>query len=278
MHIFGGVSRHTISIHAPHEGERHPAPPDGYTIQEFQSTLPTRGSDNLTSAEGRLYAISIHAPHEGERRPNPPPIQGGGEFQSTLPTRGSDYDTIYTVQADAYFNPRSPRGGATDAALVANLGQHIFQSTLPTRGSDLAGGHKPPHGQRISIHAPHEGERRLPACRRWVWHTISIHAPHEGERLWVMLTYGAHRAFQSTLPTRGSDCQLRPASFPARFISIHAPHEGERQADIAHDARRKRISIHAPHEGERLPSPYAKRLPWDFNPRSPRGGATARTR
>ena len=56
----------------------------------FQSTLPTRGSDELDAYVRRRAIVSIHAPHEGERRPNPPPIQGSGEFQSTLPTRGSD--------------------------------------------------------------------------------------------------------------------------------------------------------------------------------------------
>ena len=62
----------------------------------------------------RAPDISIHAPHEGERR------QGLG--RSCAP---------------ADFNPRSPRGGATAAAVGREL--DVF----------------------ISIHAPHEGERRL---------------------------------------------------------------------------------------------------------------------
>ena len=57
------------------------------------------------------------------------------EFQSTLPTRGSDHIGIMTAQAPMYFNPRSPRGGATD--MQGNIGQL----------------------GKISIHAPHEGER-----------------------------------------------------------------------------------------------------------------------
>ena len=39
------------------------------TKKEFQSTLPTRGSDaNLTKQHGKAASISIHAPHEGERQ------------------------------------------------------------------------------------------------------------------------------------------------------------------------------------------------------------------
>ena len=60
-------------------------------------------------------------------------------------------------------------------------------------------------------------------CRK-----ISIHAPHEGER-----PRGAYHGlyielFQSTLPTRGSDTLSRPQGAGKNHISIHAPHEGER--------------------------------------------------
>ena len=37
---------------------------------------------------------------------------------------------------------------------------------------------------------------------------ISIHAPHEGERLIATKTIIAIAVFQSTLPTRGSDSNL----------------------------------------------------------------------
>ena len=81
------------------------------------------------------------------------------------------------------FNPRSPRGGAT-----------CIISVDKANGSD------------ISIHAPHEGERLLIIFACGCVDGISIHAPHEGER-----HFGegeddaADKAFQSTLPTRGSD-------------------------------------------------------------------------
>ena len=172
-------------------------------------------------------------------------------FQSTLPTRGSDPLRICTLYALC-----------------------VFQSTLPTRGSDMPNQQQHCLPYHISIHAPHEGERRNRVEHGTACGRISIHAPHEGER----------RNPFPTIP-------------PTVEISIHAPHEGERPiilpflpASRAYfNPRSPRggatklindlsdqicISIHAPHEGERhhdtsLISPYK-----NFNPRSPRGGAT----
>ena len=103
----------------------------------FQSTLPTRGSDDMQGNIGQLGKVSIHAPHEGERptRRGKRLLKSG--FQSTLPTRGSDK----TRRDD------SGRGAK-------------FQSTLPTRGSDGDCRKPPPRQRGVSIHAPHEGERR----------------------------------------------------------------------------------------------------------------------
>ena len=154
---------------------------------------------------------------------------GHAQFQSTLPTRGSDLTADASdIEWTTDFNPRSPRGGATAPKGVKNYEVHI------------------------SIHAPHEGERRAMQPLSANARRISIHAPHEGERpAAVRHTRKALWIFQSTLPTRGSDNQACDI--------WQLPHI---------------ISIHAPHEGERLFPPYTKRLPCDFNPRSPRGGAT----
>ena len=59
----------------------------------------------------------------------------------------------------------------------------MFQSTLPTRGSDIVLIAQGIKAVRVSIHAPHEGERR------------------GGRRAFITPC----RTFQSTLPTRGSD-------------------------------------------------------------------------
>ena len=170
----------------------------------FQSTLPTRGSDASISACNANACISIHAPHEGERP--------------------HDFNTPELL---GHFNPRSPRGGAT------NIVENIIVA------------------KEISIHAPHEGERPATVAEDYVTILISIHAPHEGERrvrrctgsrvtnnfnprsprggatLTPYFLSPSTEGFQSTLPTRGSDHAV--FSVPVhRGISIHAPHEGER--------------------------------------------------
>ena len=40
------------------------------------------------------------------------------------------------------------------------MGEKVFQSTLPTRGSDVLGALCTYRRGKISIHAPHEGERQ----------------------------------------------------------------------------------------------------------------------
>ena len=83
--------------------------------------------------------------------------------------------------------------------------------------------------ERISIHAPHEGERPCGADPLGsAWAAISIHAPHEGERRLHQEDEDAAKLFQSTLPTRGSDSIRLRVYRIVNSISIHAPHEGER--------------------------------------------------
>ena len=103
-------------------------------------------------------------------------------FQSTLPTRGSDK----TRRDD------SGRGAK-------------FQSTLPTRGSDHV---KMSNLVRIevSIHAPHEGERRsflIP--KRLIFLRFNPRSPRGGATFSCRCCNTHRQAFQSTLPTRGSD-------------------------------------------------------------------------
>ena len=126
-----------ISIHAPHEGERLVFIAMAILRKLFQSTLPTRGSDVVI-----LMLFCILSKFQSTL-----PTRGSDYwiiifynyfilFQSTLPTRGSDADAVQIFARQAnYFNPRSPRGGATWEGIIY---QRIFS---------------------ISIHAPHEGER-----------------------------------------------------------------------------------------------------------------------
>ena len=134
---------------------------------------------------------------------------------------------IMACLLDINFNPRSPRGGATHTEIYTHRLLHI------------------------SIHAPHEGERRHQYMLLQSQVMISIHAPHEGERRASTCYYLYPERFQSTLPTRGSDCHFRAklASYP--HFNPRSPRGGATLFFIVNIIRK-----------------------FNFNPRSPRGGAT----
>ena len=171
--------QHPISIHAPQHGERlsscsqllsphnfNPrSPARGATIMkdsfifhfEFQSTLPSTGSDVVNVSLSQLIAISIHAPQHGERRSSDGDSKKTHYFNPRSPARGATHKLVYfhklsfiSIHAPQhgerllclffcphifYFNPRSPARGATYFQAF-NL-QNVF----------------------ISIHAPQHGER-----------------------------------------------------------------------------------------------------------------------
>ena len=128
-----------ISIHAPHEGERPHLRTSLPSSSQFQSTLPTRGSDlTIVANTIAIVIISIHAPHEGERRLTLTGQAGTTYFNPRSPRGGATENGLYVFAVCANFNPRSPRGGATDSPRDCEP-VIIFQSTLPTRGSDSHG-------------------------------------------------------------------------------------------------------------------------------------------
>ena len=123
------------------------------------------------------------------------------------------------------FNPRTPRGGATMVGRQAK--QHmVFQSTHPTRGCDISAQPIHAHVLNFNPRTPRGGATRKHGFRNQVV------------------------KFQSTHPTRGCDWVL-PKTKRITAISIHAPHEGVRP----------RLAFQRIHN-------------IDFNPRTPRGGAT----
>ena len=135
----------------------------------------------MRTALFEMRDISIHAPHEGERLALQKAIHHYTSlFQSTLPTRGSDDDTGRAGPGSKNFNPRSPRGGATDCR----------QPSSRKRG--------------ISIHAPHEGERHSCSTMHKIHSKISIHAPHEGERQLFSLNNLSHKHFNPRSPRGGA--------------------------------------------------------------------------
>ena len=148
-----------------------------------------------------------------------------------------------------YFNPRSPRGGATSAP-ASRVRPPVFQSTLPTRGSD----HKAAFVLRGQVdfnpRSPRGGATRASGTPFALATNFNPRSPRGGATSGRWVSLCCRHRFQSTLPTRGSDWQ-RCDSAGRQRISIHAPHEGERHYCIMELVEREVISIHAPHEGER---------------------------
>ena len=196
----------------------------------------------------------------------------------------------------SYFNPRSPRGGATGGNAAPKERKNDFNPRSPRGGATTATIELFGPG-KISIHAPHEGERRPSPPSQWRGRGISIHAPHEGERRGARRSQRAGSAdFNPRSPRGGATRDKCRSGIPCR-ISIHAPHEGERRMRPPRRGEGENISIHAPHEGERrlrqhveaaqgifqstlptrgsdIPTSVINDIRNDFNPRSPRGGAT----
>ena len=152
-----------------------------------------------------------------------------------------------------YFNPRSPRGGATDNSVKFTLYFIIsihapregerpqpyltsliackFQSTLPARGSDYHINMQQSSVLHFNPRSPRGGATSFEL--EYIVHiVISIHAPREGERLSGGLVLWRIIKFQSTLPARGSDGRIPPSIGSVTGISIHAPREGERRTII----------------------------------------------
>ena len=107
-----------------------------------------------------------------------------------------------------------------------------------------------------------------------VW--VSIHAPHEGERLIDLVVQDCEQLGFNPRSPRGGATKALAVLKDFKEVSIHAPHEGERLLYGAGITRANIVSIHAPHEGERRGIRSITTVAgWSFNPRSPRGGATA---
>ena len=194
----------------------------------FQSTLPTRGSDAmLTCAMPKI------------------PI-----FQSTLPTRGSDASSLGTRNYHRYFNPRSPRGGAT------------YQWIQVARGTP------------ISIHAPHEGERQSPLISAARRRHFNPRSPRGGATAALAAAVAEVEKFQSTLPTRGSDPPLSYLSGQRTDFNPRSPRGGATVYTQADGWFCPNFNPRSPRGGATVRYPNGYTYNADFNPRSPRGGAT----
>ena len=149
----------------------------------------------------------------------------GKQFQSTLPTRGSDHPTTFQIFRKNRFNPRSPRGGAT---LLSRLWHSDNQSFNPR---------SPRGGATLDI------------IRKAVRHAVSIHAPHEGERRAISINYIFHIVCFNPRSPRGGATNPGRRLCRTMPVSIHAPHEGERLFLCDFAAIHKRFNPRSPRGG-----------------------------
>ena len=195
-------------------------------------------------------------------------------FNPRTPRGGATHTCEYIKDFFAHFNPRTPRGGATINSSGKRRTYARFQSTHPARGCDFLKNFSDFHAQ-ISIHAPREGVRRVPENVIILPLRISIHAPREGVRR------GRHKCkrvifhFNPRTPRGGATYRAVVFAGYASFQSTHPARGCDILAEVVHTNHR--ISIHAPREGVRLPLRRQISVTRsNFNPRTPRGGATFR--
>ena len=95
--------------------------------------------------------------------------------------------------------------------------------------------------------------------------------PPRGGRRGLSATNIRYTAISIHAPREGGDFYMA-ALLTSLGISIHAPREGGDVCDFANSLKVSAISIHAPREGGDSVSCRTCSMPWDFNPRPPRGG------
>ena len=220
------------------------------SASSFNPRSPRGGATSVVCAPEQLNQVSIHAPHEGERL--------GQIFLSVLldkvsihaPHEGERHILLRAPFCPWRFNPRSPRGGATFCYSPLCKAKQSFNPRSP-RGGATCAPTKSGTAVDVSIHAPHEGERRVCPCACINSSTVSIHAPHEGERLSaISIDSAAASGFNPRSPRGGATCFLCRCFLRQKFQST-LPTRGSDYQSARRRVRQRR-----------------------FNPRSPRGGAT----
>ena len=143
------------------------------------------------------------------------------------PARGSDDCCKNNTKMSKNFNPRSPQGGATEYNRLCGRGRTYFNPRSP-QGGATPQGIDAVQCSRISIHAPHEGERRFPLGivprGRINFNPRSLRGGSDYIIMTFIHTFGH---FNPRSPRGGATNSPIPSN-TFDGISIHAPHEGER--------------------------------------------------
>ena len=98
--------------------------------------------------------------------------------------------------------------------------------------------------------------------------------PTRGSDCPALSSISSTTLFQSTLPTRGSDAYAHVLALTHQLFQSTLPTRGSDFQRYPLIQPQPAVSIHAPHEGERPAFSAAAFSDKSFNPRSPRGGAT----
>ena len=260
-----------ISIHAPHEGVRRLQTVQLGTPSPFQSTHPTRGCDTDCIVSRHEFCISIHAPHEGVRRPSGRLGMPLELISIHAPHEGVRRSSGRRKMDVFYFNPRTPRGGATGTPVVC-IRDIPFQSTHPTRGCDHNAGtlgetspFQSTHPTRgcdglfgessraiaISIHAPHEGVRPEPPDSRLPQVYFNPRTPRGGATSPAISSDFSSSHFNPRTPRGGATTSTVSLMVRYPFQSTHPTRGCDDHQRDTHGGVTS-ISIHAPHEGVRL--------------------------
>ena len=298
------------TLHGTAMGQRH---------ANFNPRSPRGGATEYRPYEGGSREISIHAPHEGERLPAADVVPVvHGHFNPRSPRGGATIRQTFAAQGAQIFQSTLPTRGSDICTAAQRQASLQFQSTLPTRGSDWGQTALLLQYDHFNPRSPRGGATMKDwkaAVRTW----ISIHAPHEGERRWRRIPHprflsyfnprsprgGATRThgrrknsnayfnprsprggatrpyqarfcrceFQSTLPTRGSDSQIFILSPHIIHFNPRSPRGGATAAFLE-TIREIIFQSTLPTRGSDSQGCICRCRCWYFNPRSPRGGAT----
>ena len=171
------------------------------------------------------------------------------------------------------FNPRSPRGGATLELSTYPVMQYDFNPRSPRGGATP----QPSKTSGLCLHfnprSPRGGATVYTRVDGWLCPNFNPRSPRGGATLQCKVYCRRPMAFQSTLPTRGSD-HVEQQAVGKTGISIHAPHEGERLSPSSRAISNTIFQSTLPTRGSDHTHRRVPFCPVHFNPRSPRGGAT----
>ena len=148
-----------------------------------------------------------------------------------------------------------------------------FQSTLPTRGSDKSCRAYGGQASDFNPRSPRGGATIVSQYMLKIDQYFNPRSPRGGATACFISFARSSAHFNPRSPRGGATCNLVFLLCPPH-ISIHAPHEGERQKQRLEAELQELFQSTLPTRGSDRCRNVHPANPNNFNPRSPRGGAT----